>query len=535
MHFSPFATVDDWSRQKPQTADNMFPTSLALPTQPIQQHPATSSAIQSAVSNAPRTTNSYMDGQIQDFMPYQSFQPFDDLTMNHLHQSTKSPSQPSASPQQSQQHPQQHPQQQQQPQLHHHQHHHQLQQQAHQVQHQQHHQQGMPQPSWTDQRYPQAYMPVSTSNSVSMGKPAYYPQHHQQPQQPQQPQQHQQHQHQHQQHQHQHQHQPQPQPQQQQQPHHHHHLHQMQQQQPQSLPPFQQMSYSQQHHMLPHQQAFLHSLNPSQQQIHRHPQYPGLSTQGSPQQRAQHLHYQDQQTGRKRKDVSDYMVDGAVAVPMKKPKKKKKKKEPEDPNAPPKPKRNTGLNKPLILSTELSALMDGEPELSRPEIVKRLWKHIKGNDLQDPKDRRYILCDDKLKTIFQVDRVNSFGMNRDLSKHLTKKEETTEDPSSSSLSSSTTTSTTTGVSSQSSSTATTLVDEPSTNATTTTTTTTTATSIKPSPTITADTPDDVVTPQEGENVHLLNSNNGILTSGAVNPTTTTTTTSSTASSTPSLH
>ncbi|KAI8332675.1 SWIB/MDM2 domain-containing protein, partial [Chlamydoabsidia padenii] len=108
---------------------------------------------------------------------------------------------------------------------------------------------------------------------------------------------------------------------------------------------------------------------------------------------------------------------------MKKPKKKKKKKtkEPEDPNAPPKPKRKTGLNKPLILSEALSALMDDEIELSRPEIVKRLWKYIKSNDLQDPKDRRFILCDDKLKTIFNVDRVNSFGMNRDLSQHLTKK------------------------------------------------------------------------------------------------------------------
>ncbi|KAI8096683.1 SWIB/MDM2 domain-containing protein, partial [Halteromyces radiatus] len=108
-------------------------------------------------------------------------------------------------------------------------------------------------------------------------------------------------------------------------------------------------------------------------------------------------------------------------VPTKKTKKKKKKKEPEDPNAPPKPKRKTGLNKPLILSPALSALMDGDMELSRPEIVKRLWVYIKENDLQDPKDRRYILCDEKLKTIFHVDRVNSFGMNRDLSQHLTKK------------------------------------------------------------------------------------------------------------------
>lgn len=54
--------------------------------------------------------------------------------------------------------------------------------------------------------------------------------------------------------------------------------------------------------------------------------------------------------------------------------------------------------------------------------MKRLWNYIKSNDLQDPADRRFILCDEKLKAIFHQDRVNSFGMNRDLSAHLTKKE-----------------------------------------------------------------------------------------------------------------
>ncbi|KAG2183528.1 hypothetical protein INT43_006534, partial [Umbelopsis isabellina] len=93
-----------------------------------------------------------------------------------------------------------------------------------------------------------------------------------------------------------------------------------------------------------------------------------------------------------------------------------------DPNAPPKPKRNTGLNRPLVLSAALGAFI-GCPELSRPEVVKKLWKYIKENNLQDPADRRYILCDEELKKIFTRDRVNSFAMNRDLSAHLTKKAE----------------------------------------------------------------------------------------------------------------
>ncbi|KAG1146263.1 hypothetical protein G6F37_002421 [Rhizopus arrhizus] len=94
-----------------------------------------------------------------------------------------------------------------------------------------------------------------------------------------------------------------------------------------------------------------------------------------------------------------------------------------DPNAPPKPKRKTGLNKPLLLSPVLSDLMDGAKELSRPELVQKLWKYIKENDLQDPADRRFILCDVKLKKIFEQDRINSFAMNKDLSAHLTKKDE----------------------------------------------------------------------------------------------------------------
>ncbi|KAI8333999.1 hypothetical protein BC941DRAFT_433559 [Chlamydoabsidia padenii] len=273
-----------------------------------------------------------------------------------------------------------------------------------------------------------------------------------------------------------------------------------------SYPHHHQHQQHQHHQMLPQQQDFLNSLNSHQQSFHQQSQYPNLLS--------------PQQTGKKRKDMNDYMIDGTMAGPMKKPKKKKKTKtkEPEDPNAPPKPKRNTGLNKPLILSAALSALMDGEPELSRPEIVKRLWKYIKGNDLQDPKDRRYILCDEKLRAIFHVDRVNSFGMNRDLSQHLTKKEEGTEGQQSLSTTTLTTETVPIAVPTATSS-------EPSSTSSSSTSSSSSSSSvllptpvtedasiisnmaIKQSPTVTADTPDDVVTPQEGEHVHALTNNN----------------------------
>merc|ERR1712018_699673 len=48
--------------------------------------------------------------------------------------------------------------------------------------------------------------------------------------------------------------------------------------------------------------------------------------------------------------------------------------------------KGSGLTKPLNLSTELADLVGAKKgeKLSRPEVVKRLWAHIKTNKLQDP-------------------------------------------------------------------------------------------------------------------------------------------------------
>lgn len=54
-----------------------------------------------------------------------------------------------------------------------------------------------------------------------------------------------------------------------------------------------------------------------------------------------------------------------------------------------------GFAKEFVLSEPLAALT-GEATLSRPQVVKALWKHIKENQLQNPKDGRVILCDDKV-------------------------------------------------------------------------------------------------------------------------------------------
>lgn len=67
---------------------------------------------------------------------------------------------------------------------------------------------------------------------------------------------------------------------------------------------------------------------------------------------------------------------------------------------------NNGFNKEYPISPELSEFLGGETKISRPQVVKRVWDHIKRHDLQDPKDRRSILCDDKLEKVFKKSMYN---------------------------------------------------------------------------------------------------------------------------------
>lgn len=82
------------------------------------------------------------------------------------------------------------------------------------------------------------------------------------------------------------------------------------------------------------------------------------------------------------------------------------------------PKANTGFNKPMNLSAELSAVV-GKGPIARGEVVKKLWEYIKKNGLQDQKNKRNINADDKLKAVFGGKmQVNMFEMTKLVSKHL---------------------------------------------------------------------------------------------------------------------
>lgn len=79
---------------------------------------------------------------------------------------------------------------------------------------------------------------------------------------------------------------------------------------------------------------------------------------------------------------------------------------------------NSALSKPLKLSSELEMVVGSGP-LPRTEVVKKLWEYIKKNNLQNPKNKRNILADDKLKAIFGgKSEVTMFEMTKLVSAHL---------------------------------------------------------------------------------------------------------------------
>jgi hypothetical protein len=50
--------------------------------------------------------------------------------------------------------------------------------------------------------------------------------------------------------------------------------------------------------------------------------------------------------------------------------------------------------------------------------VKLLWAYIRENGLQDPENRRKIICNDVLRILFNTDSTDMFKMNKLLSKHI---------------------------------------------------------------------------------------------------------------------
>lgn len=98
------------------------------------------------------------------------------------------------------------------------------------------------------------------------------------------------------------------------------------------------------------------------------------------------------------------------------PKPKKAKKEPSSGKG-----RNSGFLCPRPISEKLTTFVGtGETELPRAEAVKRIWDYIKEKGLQDPSDKRTILCDDKLQDLFGCKTFIGFEVAKLLKEHFVK-------------------------------------------------------------------------------------------------------------------
>lgn len=80
-------------------------------------------------------------------------------------------------------------------------------------------------------------------------------------------------------------------------------------------------------------------------------------------------------------------------------------------------KQPSAFAKPLTPSKELAAVVGAQP-LPRTEVVSKVWEYIKKHKLQNEKNKREILADDKLKQVFGKDKVTMFEMNKYLAQHL---------------------------------------------------------------------------------------------------------------------
>ena len=82
-------------------------------------------------------------------------------------------------------------------------------------------------------------------------------------------------------------------------------------------------------------------------------------------------------------------------------------------------KTGKGLSSPVQPDKILGAIV-GMKAMPRTEIVKKLWDYIKAGKLQDAKDKRTIVADDKLKPLFGTNKLNMMKLAGCISEHVTK-------------------------------------------------------------------------------------------------------------------
>lgn len=67
-------------------------------------------------------------------------------------------------------------------------------------------------------------------------------------------------------------------------------------------------------------------------------------------------------------------------------------------------KKNTAFTRICVLSDELSSILDRK-YMRRSDVVKAMWVYFKEHNMLDPKDKRFVLIDDRMRTVFGSKRV----------------------------------------------------------------------------------------------------------------------------------
>jgi upstream activation factor subunit UAF30 len=80
-------------------------------------------------------------------------------------------------------------------------------------------------------------------------------------------------------------------------------------------------------------------------------------------------------------------------------------------------KPNAAFMKALTPSAILAEIVGAKP-LPRTQVVSKIWDYIKKHNLQNPKNRRNIIADDKLAKLFGKKEVTMFELAGIVGKHL---------------------------------------------------------------------------------------------------------------------
>lgn len=92
----------------------------------------------------------------------------------------------------------------------------------------------------------------------------------------------------------------------------------------------------------------------------------------------------------------------------------------------PKTESNSGFMKPIKISADLASFLEtsSDEPITRVHVTKKLCQYIKENDLQNPSDRREILPDEKLTSLFRLDdqnyKLTYYSMQKAIQQHIFK-------------------------------------------------------------------------------------------------------------------